>query len=153
MKDYIYTWSFSSKKERSSMWYIVALSIIIWLVIWWFLTKQYGMSFIILMITWFMYFIENNSEDIVEVFVWELWIKIWESFYDYSKIDSYYFLYDWEFSKIIRFNLNKKWIRVIDLNVDNNITLDLKNVLPKFLKESEKQEFSFSEKIIKLLNL
>lgn len=100
-----------------------------------------------------MYFIENNSEDIVEVFVWELWIKIWESFYDYSKIDSYYFLYEWSFSKIIRFNLNKKWIRVIDLNVDNNITLDLKNILPKFLKESEKQEFSFSEKIIKLLNL
>jgi hypothetical protein len=39
------------------------------------------------------------------------------------------------------------------LDVDNKITLDLKNILPNYLKESEKQEFSFSEKIIKLLNL
>jgi len=153
MNDIIYSWSFSSKKERSNMWYIIALSLVIWLVIWWFLTRQYWMSFVILILVWIIYFVENNSEDIVNVEIWNLWIKIWPNFYDYSKIDSYNFIYEWEFSKIIRLFLNKKWIKIIDLEVDNKITLDLKNILPSFIKEWEKQELSLTEKFIKLINL
>lgn len=153
MNDSIYSWNFSSKKERSNMWYIIALSLVIWLVIWWFLTKQYWMSFVILILVGIIYFIENNSDDIISVEIWNLWIKIWPSFYDYSKIDSYNFIYEWEFSKIIRLFLNKKWIKIIDLEVDNKITLDLKNILPSFIKEWEKQELSLTEKFIKLINL
>lgn len=153
MSENIYSWSFSSKKERSNMWYIIALSVVIWLVIWWFLTKQYWMSFVIIILVGIIYFIENNSDDIVNVEIWNLWIKIWKNFYDYSKIVSYNFIYEWEFSKIIRLSLNKKWIKVIDLDVDNKITLELKNILPNFIKEWEKQELSFTEKIIKLINL
>lgn len=153
MDDIIYSWSFSSKKERSSMWYIVALSIVIGVVIWWFLTKQYWMSFVVLILTGLIYFIENNSEDIINVEIRNLWIKIWPAFYDYSKIQSYNFIYEWEFSKIMRIVLNTKWIKIIDLEVDNKITLDIKSILPNFLNEWEKQELSFIEKIIKLLKL
>jgi len=149
----LYTWSFPSKKNRSGTWYIIALSIVIWLVVWWFFTKQYWMSFIILMIAGLYYFIENNSDDEVFVEITSLWIKIWNSFYDFSSIESYFFIYNGENAEIMRLNLNKKWIRVLDLIVNNDITIDLKNILPDYLKEWEKQDLTLQEKFIRLLKL
>ena len=149
----IYTWKFEDKKNRGTMWYIIALSVVIWLAIWWFLTKQYWMSFIVLLIAWLVYFVENNSENEVNISITSLWVKIWNAFYDYAKIDSFSFIYSQEEAIYLRLNLNKKWMRSIDLIVNNNITLELKNVLPDFLEESPKWELSFSEKIIAKLKL
>lgn len=152
-QEIIYNWKFEDKKNRWTMWYIIALSIVIWLSIWWFLTKQYWMSFIVLLIAWLSYFIENNSEDEIWVEITNLGMKIWESFYDYSKIDSYTFIYSWENAIFLRLNLNKKWIRNINLIVDNNITWELKPILSGYLEENPKWELSFSEKLIFLLKL
>lgn len=153
MSETIYSWSFSSKKSRWNTWYIITLSIVIGLVIWWFLTKQYGMSFIILLLTWLVYFVENNSSDLVEVSINQLWIKIWDSFYDFSVIDSFTLLYEWENAILVRLNLNKKWLRHLDLNIDNNIALDLKNILVNYIEENWKENLGFVDKAIRLLKL
>jgi hypothetical protein len=149
----LYTWSFDDKKNRWTMWYIIALSIIIWLSIWGFLTRQYWMSFIVLLISWLIYFVENNSDDIVTITITTLGIKIWKGFYDFSKINSYSFIYNWENSIFLRLNLNKKWFKHIDLIVNNSITNELNQILPNFLKEQSKWEISISEKIIDKLKL
>lgn len=149
----LYSWTFPDDKGRWQLWYIIVLSIIIWLVIWWFLTKQYWMSFIILLLSGLIFYIENNSEDIINVEINELWIKVSEYFYDYSKIDSYTFIYEWENAVILRLNLQKKWIKIIDLKIDNTVVLELKQILPNFLKENEKEDFSFTDKIIRMLKL
>lgn len=149
----IYNWTFSNDKNRWKLWYIITLSIVIGLVIWWFLTRQYAMSFIIILITWVSFFIENNSEENSEVFITNLWIKINNSFFDYSKINSYSFIYEWDNCVLLRLNLVKKWLKIIDLNVDNDITLILKEILPNLITENEKWELSFAEKIIRLLKL
>ena len=153
MSETIYTWTFSSKKHRWNSWYIIAFSIVIWLVIWWFLTKQYGMSFIILLISWLWLFIENNSEDEIVVKINDLWIKAWESFYDFSRINSYSFIYSWDKAIFLRLNLNKKWLRNIDLIVNNEVVSKLNNILPNFLEENPKEELTMTEKIISLLKL
>lgn len=153
MSQTIYSWSFSSKKSRWNTWYIITLSIVIGLVIWWFLTKQYGMSFIILLLSWLIYFVENNTSDLVEVSINELWIKIWDSFYDFSVIDSFTLLYEWENAILVRLNLNKKWLRHLDLNIDNNIALDLKNILTNYIVENWKENLGFVDKVIRLLKL
>ena len=153
MSEIIYSWSFKGKKNRWSSWYIVAISIVIWLVVWWFLTEQYWMSFIVLLISWIAFFIENNSDDDVKVEITKLWIKLGEWFYDFSKIDSYSFIYSWENPIFIRLYLNKKWLRNVDLLLDENIVLDLKDILPEFLEENPKWELSLMEKIISILKL
>lgn len=153
MSNIIYNWKFEDNKNRGSLWYIIALSIVIWLSIWWFLTKQYWMSFIVLLIAWVTYFIENNSDDEIEVSINELWIKIWQSFYDFSKIDSYSFIYNWDNAIYLRLDLNKKWLRTLDLDINNSIALELKWVLGNYLTENPKWELKFSEKIISLLKL
>lgn len=149
----LYSWKFDDNKNRGSMWYIIALSVVIWLAIWWFLTKQYWMSIIILLIAWVFYYIENNSDDEINVIINELWIKIWSSFYDFSKIDSYSFIYNWENAVFLRLELNKKWLRVLDLDIDNTIALNLKWILGNYLTENPKGELKFVEKIISLLKL
>lgn len=153
MNDIIYNWSFSNDKNRWSMWYIIAISIIIWLIIWWFLTRQYVMSFLIILITWVSFFIENNSQENTDIYISNLWIKINSSFYDFSKIASYSFIYDWEYAIYLRLALNQRWIKYLDLDIDNNIAWILKNILPNFISEDEKAELSFTDKLIKILKL
>ena len=149
----IYTWEFNDKKNRWSLWYIIALSIIIGLSIWWFLTKQYWMSFIVLLIAWFGYFVENNSDDQVVVKIKELWIKVSWTFYDYSSIESFWIVYKWENAILLRLNLNKRWLRHIDIKINNNLAGDLKSILEKFIEQTGKIDLTLSEKIIQLLKL
>ncbi len=149
----IYSWKFDDNKNRSSTWYIIALSVVIWLAIWGFLTRQYGMSFIVILIAWVTYFLENNSDDEVEVFISELWIWIGGSFYDFSKIDNFSFIYDWNLPLFLRLNINKVWINTINLKIDEKIAIDLKNILPNFLTENPKWEITMIEKITNKLKL
>lgn len=153
MSEKLYSWEFNDEKNRSQAWYIIALSIVIGLSIWGFLTSQYWMSFLVLLIAWIFYFVENNSENIVKVEINEAWIKTWTSFYDYKSIESFWIVYKWDKSIKIRLNLKTKGIKYLDLNIDNSIVIDIKNILNNFIEETPKIELSFSEKIIQLLKL
>ena len=162
MEENNYSWIFNDKKERSSLWYTVILSIVIWLSIWWFLSKQYWMSLTVLLLTWLTYYIENNSEDELEVQVSTMWIKIqpvwvtdgvWVTFYDYNNINWYAYVYDGKNLVYLRLFISKKWIKRFDLKIDNSIQLELNSILPNFIEEQEKQELSLSEKLILLLKL
>lgn len=153
MSDIIYSWTFSDEKNRWSLWYVIAFAIVIWLVVWWFLTKQYVLSFLIILITWVTLFVENNSSNTNTINITNLWIKINTLFYDYSKIISYSIIYDWENATILRININQKWFKYLDIDIDNKIALDIKEILPNFIKEDETWELSSIEKLIKILKL
>ena len=154
MSDLLYSWSFDSKKQRWNLWYIIVLSIAIWLIIWWFLSKQYWMSFVIIILIWLMFYIENNSEDIVNVNITNSWIKIENNFYSFSSISSYTIIYENENAIILRLKISRKiWLQSIDINIDNTVAPDVKNILSNFLEENTKEELSFSDKIIRLLKI
>lgn len=153
MSENIYTWEFNDKRDRWTLWYIIALSIVIWLSVWWFFTKQYWMSFIVLLIAWLAYFIENNSSDYVEVKITNLWIKIAWIFYDFKSIESFWIVYEWDKPILLRFNINKTWLKNIDIKIDNNIINDIKNILLNNIKEIPQIELTSIEKIIKKLKL
>lgn len=153
MEKLIYKWQFFDKKERGKLWYIIIISVFFWIIIWWILTKQYWLSFITALVLWVTFFIENNSPDYIEANITELWIKVWEIFYDFSKIETYSFIYSWENAILLRLNLRKKWLKILDLKIDNNILLDLKEILPSFIEENPDWKLSTSEKLISFLKL
>ena len=111
------------------------------------------MSFVILIVAGLTYFLENNSDDEIFVELSDLWLKVWNAFYDYWSMDSYTFMYTWEIANLIRFNMNRRGIRNIDLKVNNSIVSELKTVLPNFVEENPKEELNFMDKMIKLLKL
>ena len=154
MSESIYSWSFDSRKNRGSLWYIIVLSISVWLIIWWFLSKQYWMSFVIIILLWLGFYIENNSEDLVNVEILDSWIKIDNNFYNFSSILKYAIVYDNDSAVILRIILpNKIWTRNIDLSIDNQILSDVKKILDNFLEESPKDQLSVSEKVVRMLKL
>ncbi len=149
----LYSWKFSAKKERSNLWYIIGFSIVIWLVIWWFFTSQYGMSFIIILIAGISYFLEVNIEDEIFIQIQQLWISIWDTFYDYSKIKSFSLIYDWSNAILLRLKINKKGIPFLDLDINNSIAQELRPLLSSFLQEDEKEDITFIDKLVRLLKL
>lgn len=151
--DILYSWSFSNDKNRGSLWYVIALSIVIWLVVWGFLSRQYPLSFLVILITWVYFFIENNSDDITTISLTHLWLKLNNNFYDYSKIGSYTLIYNGEQAVLLRISLIKKWLKYIDLTINNEIALILKEILPNYIREDEKWELSLSDKLIQILKL
>lgn len=153
MSDNIYEWSFSDEKNRWLTWYIIAISIVIWLFLWWIFTKQYGFSFIIIFLFWVFLFIENNSNDIIKVEINENWLNIDESFYDYNKIEKFETIYDWENIFFLRLILKKRGIKNLDLRIDNNTYKEVKNILEEFIWEAQNWELSKTEKIINILKL
>lgn len=153
MENIIYSWSFNDKKDRSPTWYMIFLSIMIGLVIWWFFTAQYGMSFVVILLSGLIYFMENNSSDVIEVGINELWIWIDNNFYDYSRIKNFWFIYEREQATHLRLIMLKSSIRQIDLWVNNEITAELKSILPNFIAETNDSELTFTEKLIKILKL
>ena len=130
----IYTWSFSEEKNRWALWYIIAISIVIWFAFWWIITQIYWLSIAIVLAAGILFYIENNSSKIVEVEITTLWISFWWVFYDFWKI-------------------NKKWLKNINLRVDNKICEDLKQILPNFIKEEKDWDLTFADRLINFLKL
>lgn len=150
----LYSWNFSTKKNRWQLWYIIAISLSIWLVIWWFLTKQYWMSFVIILLFWLVFFTENNSEDILKIELFDSWIKIWEDFHDYTKFSAFSIVYEWEEPIFLRlYRKQKWWLKYFDLDINKNINNDIKNILINYLEDNWNEKLNFSDKIIKLLKL
>jgi len=149
----LYAWQFEDTKHRSPTWYILALAIVIWLVIWWVLTRQYGMSIVVMLWVWFFYFLENNSEDTVRVVITELGIWVQDNFYDYSRIASYSLVYDGSTAIYLRLKLKKKWISFANISIDNATATELRSILPNYIEESDKQELTAVEKISHYLKI
>lgn len=149
----LYTWSYEDTKDRSPIWYMLALSAAIWIIIWWFLTRQYGMSIVVMLAGWFYYFLENNAEDSVSIGITQLWVRVQENFYDYSKIGGFSLVYNWENAVFLRLAIKKRGISVLNIKVDNNIARDIRPILGNYTTESEKQDITLTEKIMHLLKL
>lgn len=149
----LYDWSYEDSKDRSPLWYMVALSIAIWLIIWGFLTKQYGMSIVIMLIIGFFFYIENNSEDNMHVEISTLGIKIHHLFYDYSRINSYSIMYSGDQAVYLRLHLNKKGVNFANVRVDNRIAGEIRPILSGYIEENPKGEIWFMEKVAHLLKL
>jgi hypothetical protein len=153
MNEIYYTWSFSDDKNRWKLWYIIAISFVLWLSIWGIFMSFYGLSFIVIFMAWVYFFIENNSSDTVQVNVTELWIKIDETFYDYSKIKSFSFVYIWEQMVFLRLFTNDVWVSKVDLKIDNEHWKNLREILSNFLAEDKSKNLTVLDKIIISLKL
>lgn len=149
----LFSWEFDDTKQRSTLWYMIALSISLWLIIWGFLTRQYGMSIVIMLITGFFYFLENNSEEHIKVELTDIGIRVQNIFYDYSRVHSYSLIYSWDQAVYLRLLLKKRGVGFVNLRIDNSIVSELRAILPNYIEENPKQEVSFMEKVTHLLKL
>lgn len=143
----LYSWKYDDITQRTPTWYIGALAFSIGLIIWGFFTRQYGMSLVIMLIIWFFYFIENNSDDEVSIDINSLGIRIQNTFYDYSRLSSFTLVYDGNNAIFLRIYTKKKWLNALNLRIDTQIAGDIRPILSNFIQENPKGEMGFLEKI------
>lgn len=148
-----YSWNFQDTKQRSSLWYITALSLAWGLVIFWFLTKQYGMSIVLLLIVWLYFFLENNADEEISVQITNLWVWIQGTFYDYGRIDSFRFIYDGSEAVYLRLSIKNSWVKYINIRVDNDIVANIRPILSQLIEENTQSDITLLEKIIHKLKL
>ncbi|MDD4151954.1 MAG: hypothetical protein PHR68_05035 [Candidatus Gracilibacteria bacterium] len=148
-----YSWSFSNEKNRGTSWYLIAITVMIAFVIWGFISKIYMMSISILLVSGLYFFSENNANDETNIEISDLGIKVDSNFFDFSKISSYSLIYEDDKAIILRLKLISKGFKILDLKIDNEITKDLKAILPSYIEEDPKEDLTTIEKIIRLLKL
>ena len=62
-------------------------------------------------------------------------------------------MYSWNKPVVLRLFLKTKVLNYIDLKVNSEQTLDLKQFLSNYIQERDKEEFSFWDKIIEMFKL
>lgn len=149
----LYSWNFEDKKDRSALWYIIALACVIGLAIWGFLTQQYGMSIVVMLVAGFFYFLENNSEDRVQIAISDLGIFVQNNFYDYAQIGGYNLVYDGNQAIYLRLHMKRRGISFMNLKINTAIASDVRPLLAPYIEENAKQDVTLLEKITHLLKL
>ncbi len=149
----LHQWQYQDNKDRSPLWYMIALSVSIWLIVWGFLTLQYGMSIVVMIVTGLFYFLEIHSDEIIEVKISEAGIWIQKSFYEYSHIASYSFIYSGKDVIYMRLKLRRSPIRLLSLRIDNSQLLAIENILLEALGEPERQDIWIVDRISHFLKL
>jgi hypothetical protein len=149
----LYEYSFSLDKNRGKIWYFMVLSFLIWIVIWGVLTKQYWLSFVVILFSWVYLLVENNIDtDKVIVKITDLWIFINDSFYEYENIPYFSIIYDGSNAIFLRLYL-KTWIKIINLDIDNEKVTNIKNILKNYVEEREWDKLNLFDKIIRFFKL
>ncbi len=150
----MFNWKFNSKKERGASWYTLAIIIALVLIIWWFIMGLYVMSIVVFMFVWVYLLVDNNYPEVIEVIINENGIKIGDSFYDYSKIETFSIIYDRENPVLLRLRLTQKGFKVLDIPLINTLkTSNIREFLLRYIQEDEKWELSATDKILNYLKI
>lgn len=150
----MFNWQFSNKKERSSSWYIWAIVVALALVIWGYLTTQYILSIVVILLVWVFFLIENNSPEIVSVTIDENGVLISESFYDFPKIETFAVIYNSNVPLYLRIRFKSRWLKIVDIPLEWKINAaDLRAFLLQYIEEDSKTEMSTTDKLVNFLKL
>jgi NhaP-type Na+/H+ or K+/H+ antiporter len=104
---FMYHWQFASRHERPQSWYIIALVVVLFLVIYGIVEGLYMMSIVAFLFAGVYIMKENNSTPLTDVEVNENGIQVQQTFYPYAQIASFAILYDHDIPKILRCSMKK----------------------------------------------
>jgi len=111
------------------------------------------MSFVFLLLTGIVFYVENNAEDTIQVQVNSLGIRVSETFYDFSRIRSFSFIYDGDKPVFLKLRVAQRGIPIVQLKVDATIVPELRPILASYIEEDPKEDLSFLDRIIHILKL
>jgi hypothetical protein len=149
----LFEWNYEDNKNRSPAWYIIAFSLALALIIWGFLSRQYGLSIAVMLVSGIFFFLENNQEDTVQVALSDQGVQVQNHFYDYGKIAWFSLVYHGNQAVYLRMSVKKASTPIISIRIDNTIAQNVRGLLAGYIEETEKQEVSLLEKITHFLKL
>jgi type IV secretory pathway VirB3-like protein len=150
----MFTWNFSTHKEHSASWYIMAIIVVLSLVVYGIVEGIYIMSVVSFLFAGVYILMENNSNPITRVDIDEAGIHVGGSFYDFSSLSSFAIVYVGDRAMYLRITPRKKLSTVIDITLTQDVNpVELKNWLATHLEEEKDVKFSNSDALIHLMRL
>lgn len=150
----MFTWSFSTHKEHSASWYVVALIVVLSLVLYGIIEGIYLLSIVAFLFAGVYILMENNVSPVTHVEVNEIGIKVGGSFYEYSTLARFAVIYNEDIPVILRLTPLKKLATIIDIPLTQDVNaVELKNYLASFLEEQKDVSLSNSDVLIHAMRL
>ena len=150
----MYHWQFASGHEKPASWYIAALVVVLFLVIYGIIEWLYMMSIVAFLFAWVYIMKENNSAPITDVDVADTGIQVQETFYPYTDMNSFAIIYDGNAARMLRLWLKKGISTLIDIPLTSDVNpAELKKFLIQYVTENEHAEFSKTDKMIQAMRL
>lgn len=150
----MFSWSFSTHKEHSASWYVIAIIIVLSLVVYGIIEGIYIMSVVSFLFAGVYILMENNSNPVTQVTIDASGIRVGGSFYDYNSLIGFAIVYVEDRALYLRITPRKKLSTILDipLTVDVN-PVELKSYLATTLEEEKDVKFSNTDALIHVMRL
>jgi hypothetical protein len=150
----MFHWQFSTKKERPQSWYIIALLVVGFLIIYGIWEEIYLLSVVTFLFSGVYLLIENNSTPLVTVDITEHGINISSVFYEYSQISSFALIYEGQVARVLRIGVKKGLTSTIDIPFAFDLNArEVREYLLSFIPEDTEAQFTKSDRVIQAMGL
>ncbi len=150
----MYSWSFSSKKERTPKWYIIALIVVLFLIIYGIIEGLYLMSIASFLFAGVYILMENNANPLTQVEIHEHAIRVNESTFSYDNIQKFSILSHEGTPILLRLYLKKAFSPLIDIPFTTDVPVyELKEFLLQYLEYDDTATFTKSDHLINIMKL
>ncbi len=150
----MFFWSFSSKKERTPKWYIFALIVILFLIIYGIIEGLYLMSIASFLFAGVYILMENNSNPVIEVKIDDHAIRANTSVFEFSQIQKFAILSHENVPIMLRIFLKKSFSPVVDIPFTTEVdAYEVKDFLAQYLELDDTAEFTKSDHLINIMRL
>ncbi len=150
----MFSWQFSSQKERHPQWYIVAVIVVLFFVVYGIFTGMYLMSIVTFLFAWVYILMENNATPTVTVMVNDRVIQIGSAIYDFDKLSKFTILSRDGVPAIFRIWIKKSLTPTIDIPLIAEVdAYALKDFLSEYVEYDSEAEFTKSDRIIEAMGL
>ncbi len=148
------SWSFSSRKEHSSSWYITAIVVVLVLVVYGIVEKIYIMSVVSLLFAWVYLLMENNSQPVTQVDFLERGIQVGGSFYEYVSFSRFSIISMANAPTFIRLYPIKKFASLIDIPLTQEVDItEIRECLTSFMEEDMNNNPTNADTLIHAMKL
>lgn len=153
----LHTWEIEEYEEyeRSKMWYIIAISTALVLMLSAFFTANFLLAVIIIITSLVVFLRHGQAPDLVNFHITDEGAVIGKIFYDYDEIKDFSIVYKPSHDvRQLYFEFNSALKHRLSIPLKNNDPLPIRENLLKYLPEDlERTERPFSEELSRLLRL
>lgn len=117
----MFSWQFTTEKNRPKSWYLIALIVVLFLVIYGIYEWLYLMSVVSFLFAWVYIMLENNSSPITSVLIDTQKIQVNSTLYEFSKITKFTLLSnEWKII-MLRIFPKKSIMSIVDIPITETI--------------------------------
>ncbi|MBX9809082.1 hypothetical protein K2X92_01705 [Candidatus Gracilibacteria bacterium] len=150
----MFSWSFSTHKEHSPSWYVIAIVIVLMLVVYGIVQQLYLMSVVAFLFTGVYLLMENNSAPTTEVNISEQGIHVGGSYYDYINYSRFSMISIGNVPSFIRLYPTKKIAALIDIPLSSEVNpMEIRKFLQSVMEEDSNNTISNADALIHAMKL